>query len=110
MWGWSVNRLIRVSFGPFQLGDLETGAVEEIKPRIVAQQLGDEAAQALGMLSSSKPPARSAAPVAGPKFGGPKRGGKPKASPGAGLKANVKPNVKPGRERGAEGAGRRKKP
>ena len=27
--GLSVNRLIRVSFGPFQLQDLEEGAVEE---------------------------------------------------------------------------------
>jgi 23S rRNA pseudouridine2605 synthase len=28
--GWPVSRLIRVSFGPFELGGLEPGAVEEI--------------------------------------------------------------------------------
>ncbi|MEM7490785.1 MAG: RNA pseudouridine synthase, partial [Pseudomonadota bacterium] len=35
-----VNRLIRVSYGPFQLGQLATGAVEEVKPRVLADQLG----------------------------------------------------------------------
>ena len=29
--GLAVNRLIRVSFGPFQLGDLPEGAVEEVR-------------------------------------------------------------------------------
>ena len=38
--GLEVNRLIRLSFGPFQLGNLETGAVEEIPRRVLRQQLG----------------------------------------------------------------------
>ncbi len=38
--GLDVNRLIRISFGPFALGDLPAGQVEEIKPRILADQLG----------------------------------------------------------------------
>jgi len=38
--GLIVNRLIRVSYGPFQLGDLERGAVEEIRPKILRDQLG----------------------------------------------------------------------
>ncbi len=38
--GLEVNRLIRVSYGPFQLGDLAEGAVEEVKPRVLADQLG----------------------------------------------------------------------
>jgi len=38
--GFQVNRLIRISYGPFQLGDLKPGAVEEIRPRIVRDQLG----------------------------------------------------------------------
>ena len=38
--GLSVNRLIRISYGPFQLGNLKTGAVEEIRPRILRDQLG----------------------------------------------------------------------
>lgn len=42
--GLQVNRLIRISFGPFQLGDLEDGAVEEVKTRILQEQLGPELA------------------------------------------------------------------
>ncbi len=38
--GLIVNRLIRVSYGPFQLGDLARGAVEEIRPKILRDQLG----------------------------------------------------------------------
>jgi 23S rRNA pseudouridine2605 synthase len=40
----TVTRLIRISFGPFQLGELETGAVEEIKTRVLREQLGDKLA------------------------------------------------------------------
>ncbi|WP_093419501.1 pseudouridine synthase [Tranquillimonas alkanivorans] len=35
-----VNRLLRVSYGPFRLGDLKPGAVEEVKPRVLRDQLG----------------------------------------------------------------------
>jgi 23S rRNA pseudouridine2605 synthase len=35
-----VNRLIRVSYGPFRLGDLQPGQVEEVKPRVLRDQLG----------------------------------------------------------------------
>ena len=35
-----VNRLIRVSYGPFQLGNLKAGEVEELKRRVVRDQLG----------------------------------------------------------------------
>ncbi len=38
--GLVVNRLIRISYGPFQLGDLAPGAVEEVRPRVLADQLG----------------------------------------------------------------------
>lgn len=42
--GLDVNRLIRVSFGPFQLGDLADGAVEEVPRRVLRAQLGDRIA------------------------------------------------------------------
>ena len=42
----TVNRLIRVSFGPFQLGDLAEGAVEEIRTRYLREQLGGLAVEA----------------------------------------------------------------
>ncbi len=35
-----VNRLIRISYGPFQLGELPAGEVEEVKPRVLKEQLG----------------------------------------------------------------------
>ncbi|MEM6759966.1 MAG: pseudouridine synthase [Pseudomonadota bacterium] len=38
--GLVVNRLIRISYGPFQLGELKQGAVEELRRRIVRDQLG----------------------------------------------------------------------
>lgn len=38
--GLSVNRLIRISYGPFQLGELKPGAVEEIRRKIVRDQMG----------------------------------------------------------------------
>ena len=42
--GLTVNRLIRVSYGPFKLGELKAGTVEELKPRVVRDQLGLEQA------------------------------------------------------------------
>ncbi len=46
--GLQVNRLIRISFGPFQLGELETGSVEEVKTRILRDQLGERVAEEAG--------------------------------------------------------------
>ncbi len=40
--GLEVNRLIRISYGPFQLGELEEGQVEEIKTRVLREQLGEK--------------------------------------------------------------------
>ena len=42
--GFPVNRLIRVSYGPFQLGSLKPGAVEEVRRRVLRDQLGMEPA------------------------------------------------------------------
>ncbi len=38
--GLTVNRIIRVAFGPFQLGRLAPGAVAEVPPKVLAEQLG----------------------------------------------------------------------
>jgi 23S rRNA pseudouridine2605 synthase len=40
--GLEVNRLIRVSYGPFQLGEIAEGTVEEIKTRVLREQLGEK--------------------------------------------------------------------
>ena len=40
--GLEVTRLIRISFGPFQLGDLPKGTVREIRSRMLRDQLGEK--------------------------------------------------------------------
>ncbi len=47
--GLMVNRLIRVSFGPFQLGDLREGDAEEIRTRLLKDQLGERLAAEAGV-------------------------------------------------------------
>jgi 23S rRNA pseudouridine2605 synthase len=41
--GFTVNRLIRTGYGPFRLGDLAPGAVEEVRARVLRDQLGLDA-------------------------------------------------------------------
>jgi 23S rRNA pseudouridine2605 synthase len=70
--GLSVNRLIRVSYGPFRLDDMKPGDVEEVRARIMREQLG---------LESTKPdalkPKRRPAPRRD-RTGPPPIGGKPR--------------------------------
>lgn len=54
--GLTVNRLIRLSYGPFQLGQLKPGQVEEVRRKIVRDQLGLDAAT--GDVSTKKPGGR----------------------------------------------------
>jgi 23S rRNA pseudouridine2605 synthase len=56
--GLAVNRLIRISFGPFVLGDLPEGGVVEVKTRVLREQLGKRIALAAGA-----PPIRGPARV-----------------------------------------------
>ena len=39
--GLKVNRLLRLAYGPFQLGTLAPGEVEEVGPRVIREQLAD---------------------------------------------------------------------
>ncbi|KMO42392.1 RNA-binding protein S4 [Methylobacterium variabile] len=75
--GLSVNRLIRLSFGPFQLGDLEVGLVEEIRTRVLKDQLGNTLAEQAGVDFTS--PVRE--PIA--PFGSPKAAARKAAQEGA---------------------------
>ncbi len=52
--GWTVSRLIAVAYGPFQLGELPRGAIEEVPPKMVREQLG---------LSASRPNANRRRPA-----------------------------------------------
>ena len=59
--GLTVNRLIRVAYGPFALGTLDPGAVEEVGPRAIRDELGQVIAPAnlpKGEHAQFKPAAR----------------------------------------------------
>ena len=47
--GLDVNRLIRTSYGPFQLLDLQPGGAEPVKRRVLADQLGTKLAAELNL-------------------------------------------------------------
>lgn len=47
--GLKVNRLIRTAFGPFQLGGLEEGAIDEVPSKQLKEQLGTKTSEALGI-------------------------------------------------------------
>lgn len=61
--GLAVTRLIRTAYGPFQLGALPRGAVEEVPPKVLREQLGVDA-----------PPLRE-------RFGQPKAAPEPETPP-----------------------------
>jgi 23S rRNA pseudouridine2605 synthase len=75
--GLTVARLIRVSFGPFQLGGLAEGAVEEVPTRTLREQLGERVVA----LSS----ADFSSPIAAP----------PSVAPAPDKKAEARGNVRP---------------
>jgi len=62
--GLEVNRLIRVSYGPFQLGEIEEGQVEEVRARVLRDQLGDRVVKKAGAEFG-----QAAEPDAAPKLG-----------------------------------------
>ncbi|WP_371126314.1 pseudouridine synthase, partial [Bosea sp. (in: a-proteobacteria)] len=63
--GLDVNRLIRVSFGPFQLADLPEGEVDEIRSRVLKDQLGEELMAKAGV--DFEAPRRDELPAAPPR-------------------------------------------
>ncbi|TMI99934.1 MAG: rRNA pseudouridine synthase [Alphaproteobacteria bacterium] len=89
--GLHVARLIRVSFGPFQLGELGEGDVSEVPTRVLRDQLGEKLVRIAGadfsapIVHQRKPAAPVAAggaavplPVRGKRDGGAGAGDKPK--------------------------------
>ena len=53
--GLEVGRLIRVSFGPFQLLDLPPGQVERVRRRTLRDQLGLAISRDLGLIEGTEP-------------------------------------------------------
>src|SRR6185503_2980388 len=52
--GLTVNRLIRTSFGPFQLLDLVPGGVEPVRRRVLVDQLSAPIARELGLMDPER--------------------------------------------------------
>jgi 23S rRNA pseudouridine2605 synthase len=98
--GLNVNRLIRISYGPFQLGDLEEGEVREVRGRVLRDQLGERLAIAAGadfdapIRTAAKPEDEEEAPKRKPRAGarGPEREGAPGKRPP--VKADKEPAPK----------------
>ena len=65
--GLVVTRLIRVSFGPLQLGELAAGAVEEVHTRVLREQARRAPGRALGRADFSTPPAPPPPPEKPPR-------------------------------------------
>jgi 23S rRNA pseudouridine2605 synthase len=74
--GLEVNRLIRVSYGPFQLGELAEGEVEEVKTRVLRDQLGEKVAALAGADFNRPMPGEAQAGAEGGEADAP-RGKKP---------------------------------
>ena len=90
--GLTVNRLIRVSYGPFQLGDLKPGGVEEIKARVLRDQLGLEAVEVPEPPAKPRPQSK----------GAPHRKASLAGKPGAAQPQTGRPASKPGARPGAK--------
>ena len=104
--GFSVNRLIRVSYGPFQLGNLKPGEVDEVRRRVMRDQLGlDAEPEDTAPPPQSKPRLRrNPAPKPDTRGGKPDaRGGKPDARGGKPGARGGKPGARGGKPRPAAG-------
>lgn len=91
--GLTVNRLIRISFGPFQLGDLPEGEVEEIRSRVLQDQLGTELAAKAG--ADFEAPRRDALPAAPPRREAPAAEDRPRRRSDAPRRDEAAPAQRP---------------
>ena len=91
--GLTVNRLIRISYGPFQLGELAEGEVREVRGRVLRDQLGDKLAKAAGADFEAPIRARETKDELPPK--------KPSQRMGA-KRPGAKPVAKPSQNAGAD--------
>lgn len=83
--GLSVNRLIRISYGPFQLGELKPGAVEELRRKVVRDQLGLEIKDDSGTARKKHAPGKAGKNM-GVKPGTVRRSGSGKRAPATGKR------------------------
>jgi len=64
--GLTVNRLIRVSYGPFRLGDLKPGEVSEVRQKVLHDQLGTKPPEKPEKPGRAGKPTRKSGAKAGP--------------------------------------------
>ena len=90
--GLQVNRLIRIAYGPFQLGEMGRDEIKQVTPRILKDQCGhllsddttfedkEEAVKPAGKFAGKRPSGQKQGGQnsGGQKFGGPGQPGKPK--------------------------------
>jgi 23S rRNA pseudouridine2605 synthase len=119
--GLEVNRLIRISYGPFQLGDLPEGQVLEVRGRTLREQLGprlveeskanfeapvyNDAPAAEDKPGRAEKPERSERPERGERFEGKRDGGRQDRREHALGRLDTKRNDRGGFGGGARGKG-----
>ena len=105
--GLQVNRLIRLSFGPFQLGDLGAGEVREIRRKTLRDQLGEKLAKQAGVQFAETTEERTRRTTS-PQRSGPKPAGQAKTHPSdKGKLANFAESRAPGRDKKTEKSDKR---
>ena len=99
--GLSVNRLIRVSFGPFELGDLAEGEVAEVRTRVLRDQLGAKLAREAGVNFGAEIVDRAAPPpsVASKRGEGRSAGGRGRPDRGGAARRSEPEPSQPPRKR-----------
>jgi len=105
--GLKVNRLIRVSYGPFMLRDIAIGGVEEVKPRVLREQLGVRLAKEakITLPEPTKAVSGKRGPGEGKPGGAKATGGKPARPKGTPRVATPKRGSAAGRSTGSSKPG-----
>jgi 23S rRNA pseudouridine2605 synthase len=112
----AVNRLIRVSFGPFQLAELPEGGIEEVKTRTLREQLGERLTRIAGADFSATltlPFAGAPTPIPPPRGEGRRaqRAGAGSAAPAPeGQRHKPHPAAAPRRPPSPQGGGKKSAP
>ena len=94
--GLKVNRLIRVAYGPFELGDLASGEVEEVparrlKPLILADFAGEPPPSAKPRPGQAEKPKRRQPPQSAHRADSSPKGGAPRFKPAGKSKPRSSP-------------------
>lgn len=105
--GMAVNRLIRVSYGPFMLGELAPGAVEEVNTRVLRDQLGEKIVRESGADFTAPAREREGEPTAPQRKSIPER---PRGkTAGRAAKRGREERVKPAQNKSGRGTFRPRK-